>query len=121
VLKADNTLGVLLGTGGGSFAAPTNFPTGGSDPRHFVLADVNADNRLDAIVANYGSGQVSVLLGNGDGTFQPPFNYSNVGNAISVAVGDWNRDGRPDIAAAYYNANYVNLLFGNRAELLAED
>ena len=121
VLKGDNTLGVLLGTGGGSFGSPTNFPTGGAEPHHFVLADLNADGRLDAIVANYGSERVSVLLGNGDGTFQPVFHYANVGNAMSVAVGDWNRDGRPDIAAARYDANYVVLLFGNRAEWLAED
>ncbi len=121
VLKGDNTLGVLLGTGGGSFAAPTNFPTGGSDPYHFVLADLNGDSRLDAIVANYGSRTVSVLLGNGDGTFQPTLNYGNVGNVRAVAVGDWNRDDRPDIAAAYWDADYVVLLFGNRADLLAED
>src|SRR6266702_4699902 len=120
-LKGDNTLSVLLGTGGGAFAAPTNFPTGGSDPYHFLLADMNLEGRLDAVVANYGSQQVGVLLGNGDGSFQPAVNYGNVGRAIAVAVGDWNRDGRPDIAAARYDSSGVYVLFGNRAELLAED
>lgn len=41
----------------------------GSSPGNLIAADVNADGRVDLVVANLGSGTVSVLVGRGDGTF----------------------------------------------------
>jgi hypothetical protein len=64
-------------------------------------ADLNADGKLDLVVANRGSNDVSVLLGNGDGTFQPAVNYASTDfGPISVAVGDFNLDGKLDLAVS---------------------
>jgi hypothetical protein len=53
-------LAILLGDGAGGFASPGFFAVG-DFPEGVVLADVDADERLDVITANR-SGSVSVLL-----------------------------------------------------------
>ncbi|HEU0010073.1 MAG TPA: FG-GAP-like repeat-containing protein, partial [Verrucomicrobiae bacterium] len=117
----NNTLSVLLGVGNGSFGAALNYPTGGSDAYQVILADLNADGRLDAAVASYGSSRVSVLLNKGDGTFPGAGNYPAGNRPISVAAGDLDHDGLLDLATANYNGNDVTVLFPNNTELLAED
>src|SRR5262245_13070234 len=64
-----STVSVLLGTGGGSFGAKTDFATG-THPTSVAISDLNGDGRLDVVTANFGS-SVSVLLGNGLGSFGP--------------------------------------------------
>jgi hypothetical protein len=77
---------VYLGKGDGTFQAATPLSAGFGCPNVLAVADMNADKKLDLVVAgadatlNATSGYVSVLLGNGDGTFQsakttaiPPF------------------------------------------------
>lgn len=82
--------------------------TGGNGASTVVVADVNADGRVDLIVANTcvsGSacsglvaGSVGVLLGNSDGTFQSPLIYfTNSTVVYTVAVADVNGDGKTDI------------------------
>src|SRR5260370_268992 len=76
------------------------------------MRDFNGDGRLDLVVANFGSANVSVLLGNGDGTFQAASNFPAGSNPRSVAVGDFHGDGLPDLAVANYNGG-VRVLLGN--------
>jgi Bacterial Ig-like domain (group 3)/FG-GAP-like repeat/FG-GAP repeat len=97
-------IGVMMGNGDGTFAAPTTYSTGGTIAYSVAIADVNGDGFLDLIVANqYASdssseGSVGVLLGNGDGTFQPVFTYDSGGKRAQwVAVADVNGDKHPDI------------------------
>lgn len=101
ISTAAGSLDVLIGNGDGTFMSPVAYPT----PRSYstvILADINHDGKIDAIVASGGSGQfggaVSVLFGNGDGTFQPAIN-SEMGIAVvSVVAGDYNGDGQTDLA-----------------------
>lgn len=83
----------------------------------FVRADdINADGKLDLVVANLNSNRVSVLLSTLEqGTATPTFADKQdvpVGsNPRSVAVGDLNGDGRSDLAIANTSSNSVSVLF----------
>src|SRR6266849_2053811 len=75
----------------------------GVAPTSAVVADFNADRKLDLAVASDASGTqpaVNVLLGNGDGTFEDAQSYAAGANPRSMAVGDFNHDGILDLAVA---------------------
>ena len=97
--QGNNNVGVLLGTGAGSFAAAQYYPAGGG-PYAVALSDFNGDGKLDLATANSADGAVGVLLGAGDGTFRPPVSIAAGAWPVGVAVGDFNGDGRLDAAAA---------------------
>src|SRR5438093_653613 len=78
---------------GGQFRA-------GLGPGAVAVGDFNADGKLDLVVANKFSANVSVLLGRGDGTFQHATDYGVGVDPLSVAVGDFNGDNRLDLAVA---------------------
>jgi uncharacterized protein YfaP (DUF2135 family) len=116
----EDTVGVLLGNGDGTFRKVVNYPTGTS-PQSVIVVDVNGDGKPDLVVADScgtkgcEAGSVSVLLGNGDGTFQPPMDFDTGPGAVSVATGDFNRDGKVDLVTANIggNSNTVSILLGN--------
>jgi hypothetical protein len=59
---------VLLGDGEGGFKEQEGLElVAGERPEYAVLADLNGDGRLDMVVGNYGSGDVSIFLGQGRG------------------------------------------------------
>lgn len=95
-------VGVLLGHGDGTFAAPITLDT--QDPPNSVaVGDFNGDGRLDlaASVEDYaGHGGIQVFQGNGDGTFGAPLAYQGGSSPNTVAVADVNEDGLPDIVTA---------------------
>jgi hypothetical protein len=100
----NNTVGVLLGVGDGTFQAAVSTPVV-PFVGQIALADFNHDGRLD-IAAGGGS----MLLGNGDGTFKPPISLVDSGSG--VAVGDFNGDGRPDLAIG--NAVSIDVFLNTR-------
>jgi hypothetical protein len=120
----ENTVGIYLGKGDGTFTIQTaTYPTG-VGPISIVAGDFNGDGKLDLATLNYGSSTstdttVSILLGNGDGTFQSPTSYtlSTVANENPVgsyiAIGDFNRDGKLDLAAVDFTSYAVDVLLGN--------
>jgi uncharacterized protein YuzB (UPF0349 family) len=104
----DGVIAVLRGNGDGSLEAAQTYDSGGVGPRGITVADVNADGKLDLLVANGGSeqlgdgnGNAAVLLGNGDGTFKKVeiFNTFSpyAGGLASLAVADLNGDGKLDV------------------------
>ncbi len=90
----------------------------GSSPGSLALADVNGDGKLDVVVANEKSNDVSVLLGDDRRGFSPargsPFRAGP--NPNDIAVGDFNRDGRPDLAIANHETQDVTVLLATGEE-----
>jgi hypothetical protein len=113
----DSTLSVFLGNGDGTFGLRTDVATG-VRPFSVAVEDLNGDDRLDLVVANFGAtidpgSTVSVFLGNGDGTFQRRTDFGTGIGPSAVAIGDLNGDGRQDLAVTNLLANTVSVLLGN--------
>jgi hypothetical protein len=85
----------------------------GSGPQFVATGDFNGDGKLDLVVVNEGSNNVSVLLGNGDGTFQIPLEFAVGASPFSVAVGDFNGDGKLDLAVVNFGNSNLTVLLGN--------
>jgi len=102
---------ILLGTGQGSFSAPTFFQTSANK---IIAADFNNDGKLDlAIVGN----NTQIRLGNGAGQFTaaPCSVLSNTGG---LAAGDVNGDGKLDLVRANTSAAQIQVHFGDGAGCL---
>lgn len=95
-----------------SLSAPASFAAG-TEPFSVKTADFNGDGKLDLVVANEGSDNVSVFLGKGDGTFEPAVNYSVASVPAAVTVGDFNHDGKLDLAVSNFSSGTVSVLLGN--------
>ena len=102
---ASGALGVLLGTGRGTFGMAPAYPTG-SAPSAMALGDVNDDGKMDVVTASQSSGTVSVLVGNGTGAFAANVDYTVGKQPFALALGDLNGDGTLDIVT-------VNLALDN--------
>ncbi len=109
VLKANDTLSVLLGNGDGTFQAHADYATG-NGATALRLGDVNGDQRPDLIVLQAGS--VGILLGNGDGTFQNHEDHLTGSSPTSLAVLDVNSDGKLDLVMTVGSLG-IETLFGN--------
>jgi hypothetical protein len=126
VIGHAGSIGVMLGNGDGTFQPAVTYNSGTVTPIFVAVADVNADSKLDLVVANkcgnngcLSEDVVSVLLGNGDGTFRTAQNFGSGGMfSFSVAVADVNGDRKPDILAGNkcINSNCdgaIGVLLGN--------
>ncbi|HBB94855.1 MAG TPA: hypothetical protein DC054_05640, partial [Blastocatellia bacterium] len=111
--NSDN-LSVLFGNGAGGFGAANSISIGAdaSHPWSVTVNDVNGDGKLDLVVSNLYSSNMSLFLGNGNGTFGAPKTFSLGGDSLPyfIAVGDFNADGRPDFFTAAAEASSVAFL-----------
>ena len=71
----NNTVAILLGKGNGRFQ-PASFISVAAQPEGVAVTDLNHDGRLDVVITNAGTDQVSVLLGRGDKTFLSPKEFT---------------------------------------------
>jgi hypothetical protein len=102
----------LLGPLPPAFAAQAALTTG-THPISEALGDVNGDGKLDLVIANQASNNLSVLLGNGDGTFATQSLVATGQAPVFVSLGDVNGDGKPDLVIANYDDDNVGVLLGN--------
>jgi hypothetical protein len=106
-----DSIAVLNGQLGGTFAAARAFPSGtaGSVPISLALADMNADQKMDVVVANSRSSDASVLLGDGRGNFAAPRAFVSDVEPQAVAAFDVNSDTIPDIVTVNRGSATQNL------------
>ncbi len=91
----------------------------GPNPDTVVLADVNHDEHLDALVANHGAisnigklGELSVVLGNGDGTFGPVRSVATGNGPDGLVVRDFDGDNQLDAVIPMSPSHTVAVLGG---------
>jgi hypothetical protein len=113
-LYGENEIGILLGKGNGTFAAPViaSIPGSNVDIEHIVVADFNGDGIPDLAVTDGDNSVVDILLGDGDGTFTPETTNPPISGIPSyLATGDFNGDGKTDLAVA--EGGTIAILLGN--------
>ncbi len=101
--------GVLLGTGGGSYGAPSWFATG-DGPDQLEVADVDGDGEFDVITGNVLAGTISILLGDGAGSFGGKQDIATGSGPLGIAAADFDLDGDTDVAVADAGATTVTIL-----------
>jgi hypothetical protein len=87
---------VLLGNGDGTLQPKTDYPTLG-DCNRIILADLNGDGNLEALVG-INSYEVTVFPGTGGGNFGLPAHYSM--SQAYMTLGDLNGDGHFDLVTS---------------------
>jgi hypothetical protein len=108
-----NTMSVLLGLGGGTFAAPVTSASSGVQPSYTAIADLDGDTHADLAIANKWQDIVTVMRGRGDGTFESPQALAGGGQVLGVVAADMNRDGRIDLVASDADDNTVSVFLND--------
>jgi hypothetical protein len=103
----------LQGLGNGTFTPGTQVCNAYPSPVVPVVADFNADGKLDVVIPystrNTQYAGVTILQGAGNGTFTAsPITYTGYG-VVAAGVGDFNGDGMPDVVVADY-LSYFSVL-----------
>ncbi|CAF3084775.1 unnamed protein product [Rotaria sp. Silwood2] len=111
-----NNVAIFLGHGNGSFSFSYLYSTGvDSHPVTVAVGDLNGDDRLDIVVANYGSSTVGAFLNYANGTFSKMkiSVIDSIVHAHSIVIGDFNRDKILDVAVANTGNDSVVVLRGS--------
>ena len=110
-LAVASCLPVLAQLGAPIFPNPQTFSVG-EYPEAIATADLDGDGRLDLVVANRDSNDVTVLLASGLGLFQEGRRYSTLDEPRGLALGDVDEDGHLDLLVACSGAFGVAYLRG---------
>ena len=120
--SGSNNVLIYPGLGDGQFRPAVNGGHGyfvGTDPVGITVADLtgtmfpDGKPRLDLVVANKGSNDVSILLNQGGFQFTPGERLSPGGSGpVSTVVGYFNGDTYPDLLVTDAGSNDVRLLQG---------
>ncbi|WP_420894972.1 FG-GAP repeat domain-containing protein [Sorangium cellulosum] len=112
-----NQVSVIMGTGGGSFGAPTLISIAGTGGVQSTIAcrDLNGDGFSDLVVTSPGAARLSILINQGNGSFAAPVAYTNTvnGQTAGIAFGDADGDGKLDILSNGAAGRYLFFFKGN--------
>jgi hypothetical protein len=110
----DGSVVVLLGDGGGNFAAAQKIHDGSIvRPIALAVVDLDGDSDLDIAAVTLGTDGVLFFFNAGNGTF-PDQDAQGAGNApAAIAIGDFNDDGDPDVLVSNSEDDSVTLLLNN--------
>jgi hypothetical protein len=110
---SNGTVSILKRLEGGVFEEQPEISSDSFDaPFGIALVDLNADDKLDLVVANYGADYVSVLLGTGELMFQAAADLPVGVFPEAVVVADFSGDGQLDIATSNNIDDNVSVLVG---------
>ena len=104
VINSNAQVYTYLGDGTGAFVPSVG--VGQSDAQGVLAVDVDGDNNIDIVTADYSHDSISVARGNGRGNFAAiksyylPFNPNAF--PINIATADFDEDGMPDFVTADY-------------------
>jgi len=103
-----------LGDGTGAFVPSAS--VGQTDAQGILAVDVDGDNKIDIVTADYSHDSISVARGNGRGNFAAiksyylPFNPNAF--PINIATADFDEDGMPDFVTADYLSGGATVALG---------
>ena len=110
-----DSISIFDGCGNGTFYHSITYSMGyDSLVLSIAVGDLNNDNHLDFITANFGTNNIDLFLSNGNGTFE---NHAILSTGLkshpySVVVGYLNEDTMLDIAVANHGVNNISVFFG---------
>jgi hypothetical protein len=110
---SSGTLTILTNNGSGTFGWHATLSTGSGEqsyPASVVAADVNNDDKMDLVSANYGDNTLTVFANNGAGSFGVNATLEVGQGPYSVAVVHINGDGRSDLVSANLSGSTLSLL-----------
>lgn len=108
-----NNVSVYPGDGTGALgAAVSSSPVLNTRPNAVDVGDFDKDGKLDAVIANLQTGDISLLFGNGDNTFRAGGTPASLSGAAKLKVAHVDGDGNLDIITANPISNDITLLYG---------
>lgn len=97
-----------------SFGAPQSYSSAGNTyPRWVQFGDLNNDQKLDLILANEGSDNITTWIGDGAGNFSIHGNYALGSHPFLGELGDVTCDGNLDLIIANAISENVSVLAGD--------
>lgn len=99
VSAGSQVISVRHGTGGGAFAAATQYAVG-SGPSAVGIIDIDKDGRKDLAILNAGEATVGILMNNSLGGFFGHYSFPIGQGPAALRVGDFNQDTFDDVVVA---------------------
>ena len=114
--SGDDTIGVLIGYGNGSFKSQTSYFIGThAYPQYVTTADLNQDNSIDIISTDTYDDSISILFGYGNGTFYNTTRFATGTGSKPywIAVSDFNDDNNLDLVIANQGRDSIGILLAS--------
>lgn len=105
-------ISVLWGTGPGAFGSVTEF-THPYTTLDAIIYDIDGDDDVDILTADFINGTITKFIGHDDGTFDPPVTFPAYLGPSSLQLHDMDLDGILDLVTSDYDNNSVVVQLGD--------